>query len=62
MGVMLHVGVQKTSDHSLVLSLVLASLFLEEQHAAFAEGNCDLYSFVAKDQVLGARKEVIDDS
>jgi hypothetical protein len=43
-----NIGIQQAANHSLVLSLGLGGLRLEELHALPAQGNRDLYVLVAK--------------
>jgi len=54
----LRVGIEKPPDHSLILSVVLERLPLEEVNAAFAQGERHLDSVIPKYQVLGKRKKI----
>ncbi len=50
---MLSIGIEKPSDHSLILRVVLSRL-----DATLAQGNRHLYPFLMEDEVLRMRKKV----
>ena len=58
---MLRIRVKQSSDHSLVLSVVLAGFALEELDTAFAERDSDLDPFVAKDEFIWRWKKIRND-
>lgn len=58
---MLGVGIEKSTDHPLVLGVVLLSLRLEELNAALAQSDRHLYAFVPKDEILRPWKKVRND-
>ena len=55
---MLRVGVEKTTNHALILGLVSRRLLLEEFHAAPAESKRYLHTLVAEHQFPGRGKKV----
>ena len=57
----LGICVEQPSNHSLVLRVVLARFGLEELDAALAQRDRNLDALVAKDKILGRRKEVRND-
>lgn len=58
----LGIGIEQSPNHSLVLCMVLPCFRLEEVDATLAQGDRDLYAFVAKHQILGTRKEIRNDA
>lgn len=54
----LGVSIEKTSDHSLVLGVVLLCLGLEELDATLAQSKRYFDSIIPKDQILRTRKEI----
>ncbi len=54
----LGVSIEKTPDHSLILSVVLRGLALKELDATLAQSKGYFDSIVPKDQILRSRKEV----
>jgi hypothetical protein len=58
---MLGIGVEQPPDHALVLSAMFPGLALEEFDASPAQRDRDLDSFIPKDEVLRARKEIRND-
>jgi hypothetical protein len=59
--VLRHVQVQESSDHLLVLRVMLASFALEESNARFAQTNRDLDLLFAKSKFGGRREKVPND-
>jgi len=57
---MFRVGIEKTTNHALVLGVVFFRFALEELDAALAQGERDLHAFFAKDEVFGSRKKIRD--
>ena len=57
----LRVGIEQSTNHTLVLGAVPLGLAFEELHAAFREGNGDLYPLVLQYQVLRLGKKVRND-
>jgi hypothetical protein len=49
---MLRIGIQPPPDHALILRVVLLRLALEELHAALAQRDRDLDSFIPENQIL----------
>jgi urease accessory protein UreE len=52
---MLSVGIEQSSDHALVLCVMLASFSFKVINASFAQGNRHLDSFIPKDEFFGTR-------
>ncbi len=52
------VSIKKPPDHSLILSIVLKCLTLEEVDTSFAQGERHLDSVIPKDQVLRSWKKI----
>src|SRR5439155_21163646 len=59
--VMLGIGVEKSTDHSLILRVVLPRLAFEELHAALAQRDRDFHPLVAEHEICRRRKEVTND-
>lgn len=57
---MFRVGIEKTTNHALVLGVVLFRFALEELDAALAQGERDFHAFFTKDEVFGSRKKIRD--
>ena len=57
----LSIGIEQPTDHSLVLRMMFTCLALEELDASLAQRNGDLDAFVPKDQFFGPGKEVRND-
>jgi len=55
------IGVEETSDHSLILCVVFPRFAFEEFNATLAQGNGDLDALLLEDEVLGRRKEIRND-
>jgi hypothetical protein len=60
-GLGVHVGVEKATDHALVLGVVFRGLGLEEVDALAAEGQRDLHTLFAESQLGGRGQEVRND-
>ncbi len=58
---MLRISVKQAPNHPLILRVVFPRFVLEKLNAALAQGEGDLYSFIPKDEILGAREKVRDD-
>ena len=58
---MLRVGIEQSTNHALVLGAVPLGFAFEEVHAAFGEGNGDLYPLILQYEVLGLGKKVWND-
>jgi hypothetical protein len=59
---MLGIGVEQSPNHALVLGVMLAGLPFEVLNASLTERDGHFDSFVQKNQFLGARQEVRNDS
>jgi hypothetical protein len=59
---MLRIGIEQPPDHALVLRVMFPSFALEELDASLAQRDGDLDAFVPKDEFVGRRKEVRNDS
>ena len=59
---MLGIGVEQSPDHSLVLRMMLSSFPFEKLHASLAQRDGHFDSFLPKDEFLGARQEIRNDS
>ena len=57
----LSIGVEKPSDHSLILRVVPSGLTLKKLDATFAQGNRYLHPFLLKYEILRTRKKVRND-
>jgi len=57
----LGISIEQSPNHALVLRIVLLRLALEKLDAALAQCDCDLDSFVPKNQVFRARQEIRND-
>jgi hypothetical protein len=55
---MLGIGVEKSPDHALVLSVMFAGFPLEELDTSLAQRDGHFDSFVPKDEFLWARQEI----
>jgi hypothetical protein len=58
---MLCVRIQKSSNHPLVLGLVLPRFVLEKLHTSFAQGKSDFDSLFAKDKLRGRGQKIRND-
>lgn len=58
---MTRIGVQQSTDHSLVLCAVLRGLSLEEFDAALRERDRHFHAFLAKRELFGGRQKVGND-
>jgi len=52
------VCVEQTSDHPLILGIVLQGLTLEEVHTAFAQGERYLDPVIPENQILRTREKI----
>lgn len=59
---MLRIDIEQPPDHALVLGTMFPCLILEEFDTSLTQCNGDLDAFVPKDQLLGPRKEIRNDS
>lgn len=59
---MFGIGVEQAPDHALVLRVMLAGFSLKVLDASLAQRDGHLDPFVPKDQFLGTRQEIRNDS
>jgi len=58
---MLRIGIKQPPDHALILGVVLLRFAFEKLHAALAQRDRDLDSFIPENQVLRVWQEIRDD-
>jgi len=58
---MLCIGIQESTDHSLVLGMAFLGLRLKKVHTPLAQRDRDLDAFITKDKIPGGRQEIRDD-